>query len=506
MHLKKNNAIQILFVCLTLIFSLDLWSQSSSTTYLVVNNPKVRKFDFEVGNVTIGNQKIVDFKADRNKNWITLFPKNPGTTLLFVFDQKGNQKEALELVVYSQDPDRLLDQVRQLLVDIEGITIKKLNDKIIIDGEVILPQDKVRIQKVMSSTPNIVDLSRMSTDTKRTLAKKIESEIGLDEVRVRTVKDQIVLEGEVYSKQAYQKAEFIAKLYDPNVLNGIDIREVPRAPVRQPTVEITAHFVEVAKNFSKNFNFKWSPVPRVGTSLSYSINPVSGSENFTGSVSGTASDLLPRLNYFKSLGVAQILENPSVSVKSGETATIESGSRIGFPVAQGNGTVSIEFQDIGAKLKIIPFVRGTDVDMNIEVKISSLGAPTLNGSVNIDQSSVSTSQIVRSGESVVLGGLVRHSFRQFLDRPPQGGGGGGSATASSDGGSSGTLVDPFPLGSLFTLFKSNDQSRQRSQFLVFITPRILQQAKDAHQDLKDQFNLYEVYPDGSDPTSTNKKE
>ena len=465
---------------------------AKETVYLKVNKPKVKKFSYKIGNITVGNPKVVDFKADRGQNRITLFPKGHGSTMLLVYDQKGNQKDILDLKVYSGDPNRMLNQIRELLVDVEGITIKKLNNKIVIDGELILPSDKQRIKRVARSSRNILDLTKMSPDTNRVIAKKIQSEIGLDEVNVRSVRGQIILEGDVYSKQSSVKAEKIARLYSDKVINVIEIRNVPRPPSIQPTIEITAHFVEVSKNFSKNFNFRWNPIPQIGTNATYSINPISASDNFTGSLTATATDLLPRLNYFRSLGVARILENPSVSVKSGESATIESGSRVGFPIAQGNGAVSLEFQDIGAKLKIRPYARGSDIDMSIELKISSLGAPTSNGAVNIEQSAVDTTQIVRSGESVVIGGLVRQSYRQALDRPPSSI---STGPAGSDlSGQNSTLVDPFPLGSLFTLFKSNDLSKQRSQFMVFITPKILQHSRDANQDLKDSFNLYEIYP------------
>ncbi|MCB0309362.1 MAG: hypothetical protein KDD48_08320, partial [Bdellovibrionales bacterium] len=131
--------------------------------------------------------------------------------------------------------------------------------------------------------------------------------------------------------------------------------------------------------------------------------------------------------------------------------------------------------------------RGADIDMSITMKISSLGAPDVSGGVAIEQSTVETIQIVRSGESVVIGGILRHSTRQALDRPP-------SVNNSNNSGSEG---DPFPLGSLFTLFKSNDLSKQRSQFMVFITPRLLKYSKDANKELKDQFNLYEIYPDAN---------
>ena len=282
--------------------------------------------------------------------------------------------------------------------------------------------------------------------------------------------------------------------YTPiKIINALEIRNVPNPPARTEIIQVTAHFVEVAKNFSKNFNFRWNPVPAIGVDSSYRINPVTGSNSFTGALTGTATDILPRLNYFRTLGVARVLENPTVSVKSADTATIESGARVGFPVVQANGAVSLEFQNVGTLLKIVPYARGSDIDMQIQVKVSSLGSPDINGGVAISQNSIETSQLVRSGESVVIGGLVRNSFRQALDRPPTDTGG-GSISTSTPSAASNTFVDPFPLGSLFTLFKSSDVSKQRNQFMIFITPSILKYSKDANKELKDSFNLYEVYP------------
>ncbi len=501
----------ILFFLTSDLLTLSLMSSAlgqgadTQSEYLVVNNPRVKSFKYQIGNVTVGNPDVVNFTADRPKNRITLFPKQAGSTILLVYDTSGAQKDVIQLTVYPTDPERLLRQVKQLLTDVEGITVNKVDEKIIIDGEVILPSDKERIQKVTANSKQIVDLTRINPDTSRIIAKKIQKEIGLDEVVVRSIKGQIILEGEVYSAQARIKAEKIASLYSDKVINVLDVRQVPNPPSRQDTIQVTAHFVEVAKNFSKNFNFRWNPIPRVGTSLSYSVNPVSGSDNFTGTITGTADDILPKLNYFKALGVARVIENPTVSVKSGDEAVIESGTKIGFPIVQPNGAVSLEFQNVGAKLKIRPYARGSEIDMDVEIKISSLGSPDITGGVAIAQSSVETSQIVRSGESVVIGGLLRHSSQQALDRPPssQGNGNQNNTTPTAQGTDA---VDPFPLGSLFTLFKSNVLSKQRSQFMVFITPKILRFAKDANRELKDQFNLYEVYPEADqmrveEPTS-----
>ncbi len=485
----------------TLLFVAGAFAQTGQqgTEYLVLNSPRVKSFDYSIGNVTIGNSDIVNFKADREKKRITLFPKATGTTLLLVYDDRGTQRDAIQLTVYPTDPERLLQQVRKLLLDVEGITITRLDEKIVIDGEVILPSDKERIQKVVSNSKDIVDLTRLNPDVNRILAKKIQKEIGLDEVSVRSLKGKIILEGEVYSKQAKEKAEQIAKLYSDAVINVLEVRAVPEPPSRQPTVQVTAHFVEVSKNFSKNFNFRWNPIPQLSATGSYNFNPVSGSSSTVGpTITGTINDILPKLNYFKALGIARVIENPTVSVKSGSEAKIESGTRIGFPVVQANGAVSLEFQNVGADLKITPYAQGTDVDMKIEIKISSLGSPDVTGGVAIEQSGVETSQFVRSGESVVIGGLVRYSNHQALDRPPPNPVGSGVINGNAGLNPTATnsqFVDPFPLGSLFTLFKSNDMGKEKSQFMVFITPKILKFAKDSNRELKDQFNLYEVYPE-----------
>jgi Flp pilus assembly secretin CpaC len=480
-----------------LLFASDSFAQlqneqtQSVDEYLVMNNPKIKNTIYNIGNITVGDPNVVNFKADRKKNRITLFPKNPGTTSMIIFDQKGGQKEVLSLVVYSTDPERLEQDVKQLLVDIEGITIKRVGQKIIIDGSVLLPSELSRIQKVTDNTNLIVSLVTMNPDTERLLAKRISKEIGMDEVNVRSVKGKILLEGEVYSPESKIKAEKIASLYATNIINALEVRSVSNPPIRKDTIQVTAHFVEVAKNFSKNFNFKWSPIPQVGVNASYRINPVSGSDSFTGALTGTATDILPKLNYFKALGIARVLENPTVSVKSGDTATIESGTQIGFPVIQPNGSAAMEFKDVGAMLKIKPYAQGSDIDLEIQVEMSSLGSPEVDGGVAISRNSIQTTQLVRSGESVVIGGLIRNSYRQSLDRPPPNSGTSSSSTPSA---SQDTFVDPFPMGSLFTLFKSTDESKRRSQFMIFITPSILKFSKDANKELKDSFNLYEVYP------------
>lgn len=486
---------QLLPLILVMVLGVFVARGVEAEEFLIANQPKEIYFKYNIGNVTVGNSAIANFRANRSKKSITLLPKAAGKTILLVYDSNGKQQDAIDINVYPTDPDDLLAQIRKLLINVEGITINRMNSKIIIDGDVYLSEDKERIQRVIGDSKMIVDLTRLSPDSNRIIAKTIEKEIGLDEVTVRTLKGRYILEGAVYSEQSKDKAFNIATLYSGanRPINAIEVREVPRPPSRANTIQVTAHFVEVNKNYTKNFNFRWNPIPKVGASFQLAFDPLSSSSNTSGAITGNLDDILPKLNYYKSLGAVRVLENPTVSVKSGGTATIQSGTRIGFPVFSENGVPSLEFQNVGVTLEIRPYAQGNDVDMSVTVDISALGTPDIQGAVSIEQSKISTEQFVRAGESVVIGGLVRQSTRKILDRPPTPTQGVAAAGAGA-GGAAATATDPFPFGSLFTLYKSNDFAQQRSQFLVFITPKILKFAKDANQEIKDSFNLYEVYP------------
>lgn len=503
MALYRRHTIWHIFWTAFMVLLISSLVPLQAEEYLVVSQPRVKRFKFKIGNVTVGNPKICDFKANRKKKRITLFPKSPGETMLLIYDATGKQRAVLDIVVYPTDPKDLVQQVKNLLVNVEGITIARMNNKVIIDGEVYLSEDKERIRKVIAGSNSIVDLTKLSPDSNRIIARTIEKEIGLDEVTVRSLKGRFILEGATYSPQAKEKAGKIASLYGgKNIINAIEVREVPRPPSRAKTVQVTAHFLEVNKNYTKNFNFKWNPIPKIGASGQLTVDPVSSSSNFSSAITGSIDNILPKLNYFKSLGVVRVMENPTVSVKSGGDATIQSGTRIGFPVFNERGVPNIEWQDVGVTLEIRPYAQGNDVDMSVSVDISALGTPDIQGAVQIERSKIQTEQFVHSGESIVIGGVLRHSSRRLLDKPPIAGG--NQAGGDSNNPNPATTSDPFPLGSLFTLYKSKDMARQRSQFMIFITPKILKFAKDANIEIKDHFNLYEVYPKSDQNTVSNQ--
>jgi Flp pilus assembly secretin CpaC len=167
-----------------------------------------------------------------------------------------------------------------------------------------------------------------------------------------------------------------------------------------------------------------------------------------------------------------VLENPAVAVKSGDTATIFSGAKVPFAVSGENGQITVQYEEVGVKLDVTPFAQGNDVDLNLKVEVSSLGEIAPSGYQLIDTSNISTSEYCRAGESIVIGGLQRLSDRIEYNRVPEG----GEETGTP----------------LFTLYKSKDYKKSKSQFLVFITPQVYESSSEANGELQDKFNLLEV--------------
>ena len=442
---------------------------------LVVGNPKNLFFAYPLGDIHIGKPEVCNYLADRETKKVTLVPVAKGDTVLIIYDDKGKQREVINITVFSRDLERFTEELRLMLKDIDGVEVRQVGGKVVVEGEVFFQDDLKVINQVVAGSDDVVLKVTVSQDFKRILAQKIKREIGEPDIEVQAFRDKLILKGRVYSEKARDRAMRLAKLYwDPptSVVDALDVVEEQKRPERADTIQITAHYIELTKMLNQNFLFKWTPFPDAKAEMHVFFDPTSNSSTTTGGVTAMFSDLIPRLNYMKSLGVVRVMETPPVSVKDGGQAMGFAGSKIMIPVATEEGS-KMTTEDIGVTFMVSPRKILNEIELGIQVKVAALGTPTAAGTFVVDRNEVSTHQIVRSGESVVIGGILRTSTANVRDRQPP-------ETEAAPG--------------LFTLFKTRDFSMHRAQFMIFITPRILEFAKDANSELKDYFNLQEVYP------------
>lgn len=438
---------------------------------VILNNQSAIDVPYAFGDVSIGNSEIVKVVPLREERQLLLAGREVGTTNVILYDTKGVRRDEFEITVIPANLAKVMKNVQVLLDDIEGLSFKLINDHIYIQGEVSLDEELRRVKELDEKEPLVESMVTLSPVSQRLLASMIQKEIGTPGVNVRLVSRKIMLEGVVHSESASLRAAAIAEAYYPDVINVLEIREVERVPGEAQTIVLVVHFVELTKSLEEAWNIEWTPLSGPGVTFELgATNDGSGWSDITGTATAEISGLLPKLQEARSTGFVRVLENPTVSVKSGETAHIFSGSKVPF-VYNDNGSKSIEFMDVGIKMDVTPYAAGGNVDMQMKIEVSSLGEVAASGYQSIDQSEITTAQFCRAGESVVIGGLQRVSDRVNYNKLPDG-------VALPD--------------AMFTLYRSKDYKKSKSQFLVFVTPQIHETTTTANKEIQEKFNLTEV--------------
>jgi len=438
---------------------------------LVLNNQEAIDVPYAFGDVSVGSSEIVKVVPLREEKQLLLAGRVVGTTNVIVYDTKGVRRDEFEISVIPANLAKVMKNVKVLLDDIEGLSFTIVNDRVYIQGEVSLDEEIRRVQELDTREVLVESMVTLSPVSQRLLAAMIQKEIATPGINVRLISRKLLLEGVVHSAAASQRAEAIAKAYFPDVINVLEVREVERVPGAAKTIVLVVHFVELTKSLEENWGIQWTPLSGPGVTFELGSTYANGEwSEVTGTAIAEITGLLPKLEEARSSGYVRVLENPTVSLKSGETAHIFSGSKIPF-VYIDNGTKVIEFIDVGIKLDVTAYAAGSEVDMQIKLEVSSLGELTSSGYQAIDQSKITTSQYCRAGESIVIGGLQRVSDRVNYNKVPEGA----------------SIPD-----SVFTLYRSKDYKKSKSQFLVFVTPQIHESTTTANKEIQDSFNLTDV--------------
>tara|TARA_R110000782_G_scaffold209214_3_gene297424 strand:- start:1238 stop:3385 length:2148 start_codon:yes stop_codon:yes gene_type:complete len=151
-------------------------------------------------------------------------------------------------------------------------------------------------------------------------------------------------------------------------------------------------------------------------------------------------------------GRGEDIASPRVITSNQNEAVIESGVQIPYQEASSSGATSVSFQDAVLSLRVTPQITPDDrIIMDLEVNQDTVSGTTVLGVPAINTRSVTTQVLVQNGETVVLGGVYSSSERKSVDRTP--------------------FFGDLPYVGF--LFKRTDINSDKSELLIFITPKIL---------------------------------
>ncbi|GHT92204.1 fimbrial assembly protein PilQ [Betaproteobacteria bacterium] len=147
----------------------------------------------------------------------------------------------------------------------------------------------------------------------------------------------------------------------------------------------------------------------------------------------------------------RVVSSPRIMTSDQGEALIEQGVEIPYQEASSSGSTSVSFKKAVLSLKVKPHITPDGrVAMKLEINKDSRGE-TLAGGVAINTKKVQTSVLVENGGTVVIGGIYELTTRNDVDKVP--------------------LLGDIPI--LGYAFRSQSRLNEKSELLVFITPRII---------------------------------
>ena len=153
----------------------------------------------------------------------------------------------------------------------------------------------------------------------------------------------------------------------------------------------------------------------------------------------------------KTISLDEILASPKIVTVSGKEARILIGDRIPYVVSTPEGP-QVMFLEPGIELKITPYVRndGT-VELSIYTKVSN-PANFVGGVPGENTREAQTNVIVKDGDTVVIGGLIREVTNVSETRFP--------------------FLSDIPI--IGDLFKYKSERKEKRNLLIFITAKVVE--------------------------------
>ncbi|WP_240036538.1 type IV pilus secretin PilQ [Halomonas urmiana] len=157
------------------------------------------------------------------------------------------------------------------------------------------------------------------------------------------------------------------------------------------------------------------------------------------------------LRALESEGKSQTISQPRVITANQRTAVIKQGTEIPYQEASSSGATNVEFKEAVLALEVTPQITPDNrIIMDLVINNDTVGQ-LFNGVPSIDTNSIETQVLVDNGETVVLGGILTTEEARSLFKTP--------------------FLGDLPV--LGNLFRYTENTNDKVELLVFITPRIL---------------------------------
>ncbi|MEE4305353.1 type IV pilus secretin PilQ [Pseudomonas alliivorans] len=266
---------------------------------------------------------------------------------------------------------------------------------------------------------------------------------------------------------AYQTQDRLDELR--RIVSQLDI------PVRQVMIE--ARIVEANVDYDKQIGVRWGG--RTDRSRKWSVGGLDDNGDEAGNTGNDLTANIPfvdlgapdatagvgigfltnnalldlELSAMEKTGNGEIVSQPKVVTSDKETAKILKGTEIPYQESSSSGATTVSFKEASLSLEVTPQIT-PDNRIIMEVKVTKDEPDYLNavlGVPPIKKNEVNAKVLISDGETIVIGGVFSNTQSKVVEKVP-------------------FLGDVPYLG---RLFRRDVVAEAKSELLVFLTPRIM---------------------------------
>ncbi len=257
-----------------------------------------------------------------------------------------------------------------------------------------------------------------------------------------------------------------------------------RLDVSPQQVLIEATIAEITLQGDLRYGMEWFFTNQLGSKSGQGLLDLSATgtgigaiiPGFSYSIVDSAGAVRAVLNALAEDSRLNVISSPSLMVLNNQTANIDVGEEVPIVTQQQQSTVgaaspivnNIEYRNTGVLLSVTPRVNsGGMVVMDVEQEVSQVASDSTDTTTltpTISKRSITTSVAVQSGQTVVLGGLIREQKVESRSGIP----------------------GLYNLPIIGPLFGATVDEQVRTELVVLITPRAVRNSADAAQ-VTDEF-------------------
>ncbi len=442
--------------------------------------------------------KLMTMK-ESNTLLITDYPKNIETIKKVIRDIDTNNANIVKII-----PIEHAD-IKKLQTRLLDISKSLFNEKVVSQKVKIIIDDNINGMILVGSEANVKKMEALvkKLDTESNISKTVKI-FNLKNSDAKSVLTSLtsIISNQTFADpkmkpnvSASQEINAIIVIGEPIIIKGLKLI-IDELDKEKYQVYIQARIIEINKNNSEALGIKYGFAGGdVSSSGLYAMSADFGSESLTKAATTAVSDALSSIggssgvstafalgatiDFLQTNGASKAISNPSILCVNNKESSIYVGKTIsvssGETSVAGSTTVSYKREDVGLTLRITPRVSSSDkVTLDVEAILENVlddGSNNATGQPVTSKQEVKTQAILRHGESIIIGGLVKSYDLESKSQVP--------------------LLGDIPLIGEY-LFSSTSQTTEQDNLVVILTPYVIDKSEKLSRLQKDLGLLAEI--------------